>query len=59
MEEQVFVVEEVVKAPHLTKDEKKKLRVIKRLINKEIKGPRAAKLLGVTTRQVRNLKDKF
>ena len=56
MEQQVFIVEEVVKAPHLTKDEKKKLRVIKRLINKEIKGPRAAKLLGVTTRQVRNLK---
>lgn len=48
--------EEVVKAPKLTKEEKKKLRVIKRLINKEINGTRAAKLLRLTTRQVRNLK---
>ena len=47
---------ELVKAPKLTKDEKRKLRVIKRLINKEINGPRAAQLLRVTTRQVRNLK---
>ena len=47
---------ELVKAPKLTKEEKRKLRVIKRLINKEINGPRAAQLLKVTTRQVRNLK---
>lgn len=36
--------------------EKKKLRVITRLINGEINGPKAAKLLKITTRQVRNLK---
>lgn len=46
----------VVKSVKLTKDEKRKLRVIKRLINKEINGPRAAKLLKVSTRQIRNLK---
>ncbi len=57
MENQVVeIIEEVVKPAKLTKDEKKKLRVIKRLINKEINGPRAAKLLKVSTRQVRNLK---
>lgn len=36
--------------------EKKKLRVITRLINGEINGTKAAKLLKITTRQVRNLK---
>jgi len=36
--------------------EKKKLRVINRLIAGEINGPKAAKLLKITTRQVRNLK---
>ena len=36
--------------------EKKKLRVINRLIAGEINGPKAAKLLKVTTRQIRNLK---
>lgn len=51
----VFTVEEV-KTPKLTKDEKKKLKVIKRVINGEINGPKAAKLLKVSTRQVRNLK---
>jgi len=40
----------------LKKLEKKKLRVINRLIAGEINGPRAAKLLKITTRQVRNLK---
>lgn len=57
MENEVIeVIEEIVKPAKLTKEEKKKLKVIKRLINKEINGPRAAKLLKVSTRQVRNLK---
>lgn len=47
---------ELVKAPKLTKPEKKKLKVIKRLISGEINGPKAAKLLKLTTRQIRNLK---
>ncbi|HHU56254.1 MAG TPA: hypothetical protein GXZ48_06180 [Acholeplasmataceae bacterium] len=54
--EKDFVIEEVVKRPKLTKEERRKLRTIKRLINGEINGPRAARLLKVTTRQVRNLK---
>ncbi len=45
-----------IKQPKLTKEERKKLRVIKRLINKEINGPKAAKMLKVTPRQIRNLK---
>lgn len=49
-------IEEVVKPAKLTKEEKRKLRVIKRVINKEINGPKAAKLLKVSTRQIRNLK---
>lgn len=36
--------------------EKKKLRVINRLIAGEINGPQAAKLLKLSTRQIRNLK---
>lgn len=40
----------------LKKLEKKKLRVIKKLINGEINGTQAAKKLNLTTRQVRNLK---
>lgn len=56
MNEEIKLVEEVVKPPKLTKEEKRKLRVIKRVINKEINGPRAAKLLKVSTRQIRNLK---
>lgn len=40
----------------LKKLEKKKLRVINRLIAGEINGPKAAKMLKITTRQVRNLK---
>jgi len=52
------VVEEVIeeKPLKLKKLEKKKLRVINRLIAGEINGPKAAKLLKITTRQVRNLK---
>lgn len=45
-----------VKQPKLTKEERKKLRIIKRLINKEINGPKAATMLKVTPRQIRNLK---
>ena len=40
----------------LSKEEKKKFRVINRLIAGEINGPKAAHLLKITTRQVRNLK---
>src|SRR5690554_1927667 len=40
----------------LTRQEKRKLRIINRLIAGEINGPKAAKLLKITTRQVRNLK---
>ncbi len=36
--------------------EKRKLRIINRLIAGEINGPKAAKMLKITTRQVRNLK---
>jgi len=54
--EKQYEIEEIVKKPKLTKEERKKLRTIKRLINGEINGPRAAKLLKVTTRQIRNLK---
>ncbi|MCM1513901.1 MAG: hypothetical protein NC090_02825 [Anaeroplasma bactoclasticum] len=40
----------------LSKVEKKKLRVIKKLLLGEINGTEAAKKLGITTRQIRNLK---
>lgn len=40
----------------LSKVERKKLRVIKKLLLGEINGTEAAKKLGITTRQVRNLK---
>ena len=40
----------------LSKGERKKLRVIKKLLLGEINGTEAAKKLGITTRQVRNLK---
>ncbi len=52
----IEIIEEEVKPAKLTKDEKKKLKVIKRLINEEFNGPYAAKLLKVSTRQIRNLK---
>lgn len=48
--------EQPEKKVKLTKQEKKKLRVINRLIAGEINGPKAAKLLKLTTRQIRNLK---
>jgi transposase len=44
------------KPKKLSKVEKKKLRVITQLINGEINGTQAAEKLGITTRQVRNLK---
>ena len=44
------------KPKKLSKTEKKKLRVITSLINGEINGTQAAEKLGITTRQVRNLK---
>ena len=40
----------------LSKAEKKKMRVLKKLFAGEINGTEAAKKLGITTRQVRNLK---
>lgn len=40
----------------LKRHEKRKLRIINRLIAGEINGPKAAKMLKITTRQVRNLK---
>lgn len=49
-------VEKDSKKLKLRRIEKKKLRVINRLIAGEINGPKAAKLLKLTTRQVRNLK---
>lgn len=52
----VVIVEEEIKAVKLTKEEKKKLKVIKRLINGEFNGTKAAKMLKVSTRQIRNLK---
>ncbi len=47
---------EEIRALKLKKLEKKKLRVIKKLIAGEINGTEAAKKLNITTRQVRNLK---
>ena len=45
------------KAKHkMSKGEKRKLRVIKKLLLGEINGTEAAKKLDITTRQVRNLK---
>ena len=51
----IIIEEEEIKAVKLTKDEKRKLKVIKRLINGEFNGTRAAKMLKVSTRQIRNL----
>ena len=47
---------EEIRALKLKKLEKRKLRVIKKLIAGEINGTEAAKKLKITTRQVRNLK---
>ncbi len=52
----IVIVEEEIKSVKLTKEEKKKLKVIKRLINGEFNGTKAAKMLKVSTRQIRNLK---
>ena len=52
----IEIIVEVVKPVKLTKDEKRKLKVIKRLINGEFNGTKAAKMLKVSTRQIRNLK---
>lgn len=54
--ESVVVNNSETKKLKLKRIEKKKLRVINRLIAGEINGPKAAKLLKLTTRQVRNLK---
>jgi len=56
MENNVQLPEENVKPTKLKRLEKRKLRVINRLILGEINGPKAAKMLKITTRQVRNLK---
>lgn len=56
MDKEISITEETPKLPKLRRIEKKKLRVINRLIAGEINGPKAAALLKVTTRQIRNLK---
>ena len=45
-----------IKQRKLTKEETKKLRAIRRTIMGEYNGPRAARYLKISTRQVRNLK---
>lgn len=45
-----------IKPRKLTKEETKKLRAIRRTIMGEYNGPRAARYLKISTRQVRNLK---
>ncbi|MFY9422840.1 MAG: hypothetical protein WBK54_07025 [Bacilli bacterium] len=56
-EEKKEGVEEKKEKPvKLRRHEKRKLRIINRLIAGEINGPKAAKMLKITTRQVRNLK---
>lgn len=50
------VVEEKKPKKKLSKIERKKMRIITKLINGEINGTEAAKKLNITTRQVRNLK---
>ncbi|MDD2258565.1 MAG: hypothetical protein WC278_01870 [Bacilli bacterium] len=47
---------EQVKTPKLTKPEKKKIKVIRDLLAGKFNGPKAAKKLKITNRQVRNLK---
>ncbi|MGD9604597.1 MAG: helix-turn-helix domain-containing protein [Bacilli bacterium] len=56
MNNEITIMEETPKLPKLRRLEKRKLRVINRLIAGEINGPKAASLLKITTRQVRNLK---
>ena len=50
------VAEEKKPKKKLSKIERKKMRIITKLIEGEINGTEAAKKLGITTRQVRNLK---
>ncbi len=50
------LIGEEEKPVKLKRLEKKKLRVINKLIAGEINGPKAAAMLKITTRQVRNLK---
>lgn len=52
----IVITEDALFPVKLTREEKKKLKVIKRLINKEFNGTKAAQMLKVTTRQIRNLK---
>ena len=52
----IQVSEESINIVKLTKDEKRKLKVIKRLLAGEFNGTKAAEMLKITTRQVRNLK---
>lgn len=56
VETQIVQEVEQKKQLKLKRLEKKKLRVINKLIAGEINGPKAAKMLKITTRQVRNLK---
>ena len=55
-EEKERLEEEKKKKKKMSKIEKKKLRVINKLIAGEINGTKAAQMLKITTRQVRNLK---
>jgi len=52
----ILAVDEEGKKIKLTKSERRKLRVINKLLAGEINGTKAAQMLKVTTRQVRNLK---
>lgn len=52
----IKAVDEEGKKIKLNKSERKKLRVINKLLSHEINGTKAAQMLKVTTRQVRNLK---
>lgn len=54
--EMIIVKEDRVNIVKLTRDEKKKLKIVKRLLQGEFNGTKAAQMLKVTTRQVRNLK---
>ncbi|MBQ7276374.1 MAG: helix-turn-helix domain-containing protein [Bacilli bacterium] len=54
--EMIIVKEDKVNIVKLTRDEKKKLKIVKRLLQGEFNGTKAAQMLKVTTRQVRNLK---
>ena len=55
-EEKERLEEEKKKKKKMSKVEKKKLRVINKLIAGEINGTKAAQMLKISTRQVRNLK---